>query len=80
MSGQEDIILLVDIKKEQCGLSDRLKKYPASISNDEEDRYYLYEFSDKYRLISDSPIYPNLFNYLKTGLLTEEELLEALLK
>lgn len=41
--------------------------------------YYLYEYSDKIQLIVDNPQYPSMLNYVKTGLLTEEEMIQALL-
>ena len=43
-------------------------------------RYYLlYEFTDKMIVISDNLQYPSMFNYIQQGLLTEEELVDALL-
>lgn len=45
------------------------------------DLYYTYEFSDKIHLISDQENkYANIFNFVKTGVLTKEEAFEALLK
>lgn len=44
-----------------------------------EKYYYLYEYSDDITVITDNPQYPNMFNYVKTGILTEEEMLQALL-
>lgn len=41
--------------------------------------YYLYEYSNQIQLISDNPQYPSMLNYVKTGLLNEEEMIEALL-
>lgn len=42
--------------------------------------YYMYECTDKIRLLSDNPQYPSLLNYVKQKVLTEEELVECLLK
>ena len=42
--------------------------------------YLIYEFSDKFRMISTDGNYGTLWNYVKTGLLTPEEAVEALLK
>lgn len=42
--------------------------------------YFLYEYTNKVTLISDNPQYPSMLNYVKTGILTEEEMIEALLK
>ena len=56
------------------------------ISLDEEDYtelrqlYLTYEFSDKFRMISMDGNYGTIWNYVKTGLLTPEEAVEALLK
>lgn len=41
--------------------------------------YYLYEYSDEIIHITSNPIFPSMLNYVKTGLLTEEEMLQALL-
>lgn len=41
--------------------------------------YRLYDFSDKVIFISDSNQYGTLFNYVKTGILTEQEMVDALL-
>ena len=42
--------------------------------------YFTYEFSDRFTVITGSGQYPSLFNYLSTGILTEEEILEAILQ
>ena len=42
--------------------------------------YLTYEFSDKFRIISMDGNYGTLWNYVKTGILTHEEAVEALLK
>lgn len=42
--------------------------------------YYLYEFTDEIFFITQTTVnYPNIFNFVKTGLLTEEEAYDALL-
>lgn len=41
--------------------------------------YRMYEFSDRITLISESSQYPSLLNYILTGMLTEEEFIDALL-
>ena len=41
--------------------------------------YRMYEFSDKVMLISDSVQHGSLINYVKTGIITKEEMVEALL-
>lgn len=41
--------------------------------------YSMYEFSDRFQIIAGSSQYGNLQNYITTGLLTEEEMFEALL-
>ncbi len=39
--------------------------------------YYLYEYTDEDVLpADDNPAYPHLENYVKTGILTEDELTE----
>lgn len=39
--------------------------------------YHLYEYSDDICALEDSPVYPGLMNYVKTGLLTEDEVKKA---
>lgn len=41
--------------------------------------YLSYEFSDKVRMLEDSPQYGDLLNYVETGLLTWEEAEKAAL-
>lgn len=41
--------------------------------------YFLYDFSDKVITISDSLQYGSLFNYVKTGILTKQEMVDSLL-
>lgn len=43
------------------------------------DLYHTYDFSDKVISLENSPCYGSLFNYVKTGIMTEEEMLDALL-
>lgn len=40
--------------------------------------YRLYEYTDDICVLEDNPLYPGLINYVKTGLLTKEELIDAL--
>ena len=40
--------------------------------------YYLYEYTDDIDVIIDTPQYPGMLNYVKSGLLTKEEMIEAL--
>jgi hypothetical protein len=42
--------------------------------------YTMYEFSDQIILVSDNASYPGLFHYLRTGLMEEREIFEAILK
>ena len=37
-----------------------------------------YEFSDRIQIISDTSLYPSIFNYVKTGIMTQDEAVEAL--
>ena len=52
----------------------------CSLTNTELNKnlYYLYEYTDDINVIVDTSQYPSLLNYVKTGLLTEDEMLEAL--
>lgn len=46
---------------------------------DIEELYYMYEFSDRIHLLTDTAQYGSLGNYMATGLLTENETFAALL-
>ena len=52
------------------------------LSKEEQEKYkrlyHLYEYTDDICVLEDNPLYPSLLNYVKTGLLTDEELNEAL--
>ena len=41
--------------------------------------YRMYDFSDKITVISDSDQFGSLINYVKTGILTKQEMVDALL-
>lgn len=41
--------------------------------------YLTYEFSDRFALISEQEQYGTIFNYVDTGILTEEEAVKAIL-
>ena len=56
-----------------------LKYISESQMNELLNIIYLYDFSDKVIVISDSSQYGGLLNYVKTGLLTKRELIDALL-
>jgi len=44
------------------------------------DLFYMYEFSDRFRVISREDGYGNIFNLVDNGILTDEEAFEAILK
>lgn len=48
------------------------------LNDEEKNLYYLYEYSDKIQVITSNPQYPSMLNYIKTGILTEAEMIEAL--
>lgn len=41
--------------------------------------YHMYDFSDKVSVVSEPDQYGNLFNYVKNGILTKQEMVDALL-
>ena len=41
--------------------------------------YHLYEFTDKLIVFSDNSIYPNMMNYVRQGIISENELIQAIL-
>lgn len=48
---------------------------------EELERFYrMYEFSDQMIMISDHPQYGGLLNYVKTGVMTLEEIIQTLLR
>ena len=62
---------------------DELLKNDSDVALEEADEcfekyYYLYEYTDGISVIKDDPQYPSMLNYVETGLLTKEEMIEAL--
>lgn len=43
------------------------------------ETYHLYDFSDRIMVVSDCEQYGSLFNYVKAGILTKQEMADALL-
>ena len=61
-------------------LNAELSKYVSKEIIDKAiDIYRMYDFSDKVFVISDSDQYGSMFNYSKTGILTKQEMVDALL-
>ena len=56
-----------------------LKSIPSEDMNDILHFYRLYDFSDKITVISESSQYGSLFNYVRNGILTPEEMVDAIL-
>lgn len=42
--------------------------------------YHMYEFSDRFRVVSRDSRFGSIWNYVDTGMLTEQEALEALVR
>lgn len=42
--------------------------------------YYMYEFTNKVQIIAENSPYPSIWNYFKTGLMTEKQIFEVLLQ
>lgn len=62
----------------------RFGHYEFTVLSDEEKQnylkqYYLYEFTDKIIYISDRDQFGSLFNYVKTGLLSYDEMASAII-
>ena len=58
----------------------KLSKYVSKAVIDKViNLYCMYDFSDKVFVISDTNQYGNIFNYIKTGILTRQEMVDALL-
>ena len=66
-----------------CNNGAKIDNACKSLSRKEIDEiisvHRIYDFSDKIIFISDSTQYGTLFNYVKTGILTEQEMVDALL-
>lgn len=63
-------------------LDDSLTKYPKVSSEDSKqlhELYNMYEFSDRFQVLSRNECFGNLLNLVDTGVLTREELVEALI-
>lgn len=53
---------------------------PADECEDLAELYYTYEFSDRIRMIDGNSRHGSLMNYVALGLLTEQEMVEAILR
>lgn len=42
--------------------------------------YHMYEFSDRFRVVSRDDQFGSIWNYVDTGIMTEQEALEALVR
>ena len=73
----KSLIITVDEKqcKEYIGIKTLSKEEMCRLS----ELYRLYENSDKLMLLTDGDNYGSILNYVKTGMMTFEETLEALL-
>ena len=58
--------------------------YYRKISDDDSEFYYrlyhMYEFSDRFQVLSNEVCFGNLFNFVNLGLLSFDEMFRALLK
>lgn len=59
--------------------NDQYRVITKSEYEDSINLYHMYEFSDKFKVISDSAQYGSMLNYLTTGIISQEEYFEALL-
>lgn len=60
-----------------CGFS--YKKIAKGTLNELKNLYFMYEFSDRFRLISNENNFGVIWNYVDAGLLTEKEAFQAIL-
>lgn len=65
---ESDMCICNESKARGFLISDKCLKY-----------YYMYEYTDKVKLFADTEQFPTILNYVKTGLLSEDEMIEALL-
>ena len=75
---QKILILSTSNPKEFPGV------YYRKISDDDSEFYYrlyhMYEFSDRFQVLSNEVCFGNLFNFVNLGLLSFDEMFRALLK
>ncbi len=73
-------ILLLMKEEADCGLNDIYCMYLNRHEYiDLKNLYHTYEFSNKFSISSEDSNFGKIWNYVKTGLLTPEEALAALL-
>lgn len=57
--------------------------FVRSLSNEDfsiiKNLYYLYEFNDKFTMITNDKKYASIFNFVEQGILDENEVIEAIL-
>lgn len=75
------LLLLPEVFKdtfEKFGLAQQI--LTANEFEEIESLYRMYEFSNRFRVISDDGMYGDIFEFVNNGLLTYEEALEAILR
>ena len=76
----EDRILILS-SDETGGASSPTVSFRKITAEEEKDLirlYHTYEFSDRFRLITDTDVCGNLWNYVRTGVLARDEALRAM--
>lgn len=63
-----------------CESGKKVLVLPADKYKDLTELYYIYEFSDRIRMISGNRQHGSLMNYVSCGLLTEEEMFKSILR
>lgn len=63
---------------EETLISDRLKFIPKEELSKIISLYCMYDFSDKVSLVSDCSQYGSMFNYVNNGILTNNEMVDAI--
>lgn len=79
-TAKKNLLLVKELETDgipECGADIQTISYEEYC--DIEELYYMYEFSDRIYLLTDTAQYGSLGNYISSGLLTEEEIFTALL-
>ena len=79
LSDKKNVLYLVSKKNNYNKKCENVRYVSKSTINFLVDLYYTYNFSDRFKVISNSINFASLLNYLFLGILTEDEVLEIIL-
>lgn len=76
----ENILILLNKQQDMNKKNIVYKRIPEELAEQLNVLYKSYEFADNFILVETSSLYAGMFHYVQTGILTPEEMWQALLE